>query len=159
MLVPLSKTSLKETMEFIENKFVPEEKVFFQLLKKQFTDNQDWSDAYGKNSEFNLQKFFHSLLCKTGEQEVDTVNLKRLQILAVYSCNQKSETADYRKALLILKESCHIDQPELMNQSNFLEITSLICRMASIDIMQAAVESNYMQELYKPIQYKNLLQT
>ena len=74
-------------MDFILNYSITDKSQFFKLLKKHFTHKIEWLDAYGKNAEFNLQKFLDSLLCKNEEQEIDAINFKRIEIFCVYTCS------------------------------------------------------------------------
>ena len=83
------------------------------------------------------------MLCKADDRMTDNVKLKRFAILAAYFCSQKIETVGLRKALLIFESSCEINKPNLLKSSEFFETICLICKMASTDMMQAAVDSRY----------------
>ena len=88
------------------------------------------------------------MLCKADDRMTEDVKLERFAILAAYFCSQNIETVGLRKALLIFENSCETNRPNLLKSTEFFKTISLICRMASTDMMQAAVDSRYAKELY-----------
>ena len=101
-LIPLSQTQLKEMNNFTENQTEINKVNFLKQLKKHFKRNQEWIEAYSKNSEFDLQIFFETFLADSTNQESETISMNRLAILTSYTCAQNPTTADIRKGLLIL---------------------------------------------------------
>ena len=58
--------------------------------------------------------------------------------------------------MLILNESVDEFEPDSLDSAKFVSIMRLILRMASIDLMKAAVDSGYIEELYTSSDYDNL---
>ena len=57
---------------------------------------------------------------------------------------------------MIFEESQNNKSPDLLDSEKFLDTTNIICKMAFSDMMQAAIESNYMQDFYDTSQYQKL---
>lgn len=149
LLTPFSKTQLTKILDCIEDNGVVEEKRLLALLKKEFGNNQDWKDAFDTTPHLDLAKFFRSGLFKANNrQSPNTIDLKLLTLFAYYTCKQNLKTANYKKALFLVKLASHSDNPELLYAGNFMETIQLILRMASIGFINSLVEIDYMDELY-----------
>ena len=80
-----------------------------------------------------------------------------MEIFALYTCQQSKNVTNaiHRKALHIASES-ESTNSELISRTLFIEAIQSICKMASTDLMKAAIETGYMTDLYTPSDYQSL---